>query len=148
METLCREAGIRFEAVPPLSYDGSPISSTRIRELLQDGRVEDAAVLLGERYTIDFPVAHGRQLGRKMGFPTINQLYPKGSLLPKFGVYAPWPTSTDRITGVLPILVSSPPLQAAMPPLPETYLMDYRGDLYGRRIPLSLVAFLRPRKTL
>ena len=146
LETLCREAGIRFEAVPPLSYDGSPISSTRIRELLQDGRVEDAAVLLGERYTIDFPVAHGRQLGRKMGFPTINQLYPKGSLLPKFGVYASLANIDGQdYRGVTNIGIK-PTIAGGDAPSAETYLMDYRGDLYGRRIPLSLVAFLRPEK--
>lgn len=146
LEGLCRNAGVRFEVVPALMEDGVPVSSTRIRELLQGGEMEAAAVLLGERYSIDYPVVHGRQLGRKMGFPTINQLYPPGALLPRFGVYAALAVIDGReYMGVTNVGVK-PTISGINSPSAETYLMDYQGDLYGKRVLLSFVSFLRPEK--
>ena len=146
LETLCRQAGIRFEAVPPLTRNGAPVSSTRIRELLHEGRVREANLLLGEPYTIDFPVSHGRELGRKMGFPTINQLYPEGSLLPKFGVYASQASvGGQTYMGVTNVGIK-PTIAGGDAPSAETYLLDYQGDLYGKRIPLSFLEFIRPER--
>lgn len=146
LEQLCREAGIRLETVPALLEGGEPISSTRIRELLQEGRVEEASFLLGERYTIDYPVVYGLQLGRQMGFPTINQICPSGSLLLRFGVYATLATVDGReVMGVTNLGVK-PTIAGENVPSAETYLMDYEGDLYGRRIPVSFVTFLRPER--
>ena len=143
---LCREAGIRFETVPALLEDDAPVSSTRIRELLREGDPEGAARLLGERYAIDFPVVHGRQLGRKMGYPTINQLYPAGSLLPRFGVYATLAAIDGKEwMGVTNVGVK-PTIAGGDAPSAETYLLDYHGDLYGRRVTLSFVSFLRPER--
>ena len=146
LENLCRSAGVRFEAVPALTENGVPVSSTRIRELLQEGKMEDAAILLGERYAIDYPVVHGRQLGRKMGFPTINQLYPSGALLPRFGVYAALAVIDGKeYMGVTNVGVK-PTISGINSPSAETYLMDYQGDLYGKRVLLSFVSFLRSEK--
>ncbi len=146
LEQFCQQTGVRFETVPALMKDGIPISSTRIRELLRNGETESAAELLGERYAIDYPVAHGRQLGRKMGFPTINQMYPAGALLPRFGVYA----TLAHIDGVLRMGVTNvgvkPTISGENAPSAETYLIDYHGDLYGRSILLSFVSFLRPER--
>ena len=146
MERFCKEAGIRFETVPSETEGGEPISSTRIRQLLRDGKPEESALLLGERYAIDFPVVHGRQLGRKMGYPTINQLYPSGSLLPKFGVYATLASiDGNDYPGVTNVGIK-PTIAGGDTPSAETYLMGYSGDLYGRPVKLSFVSFLRPEK--
>lgn len=146
MERFCKEAGIRFETVPSETEGGKPISSTRIRQLLRDGKPEESALLLGERYAIDFPVVHGRQLGRKMGYPTINQLYPSGSLLPKFGVYATLASiDGNDYPGVTNVGIK-PTIAGGDTPSAETYLMGYSGDLYGRPVKLSFVSFLRPEK--
>ena len=146
MERFCKEAGIRFETVPSEMEGGEPISSTRIRQLLRDGKPEESALLLGERYAIDFPVVHGRQLGRKMGYPTINQLYPSGSLLPKFGVYATLASiDGNDYPGVTNVGIK-PTIAGGDAPSAETYLMGYSGDLYGRPVKLSFVSFLRPEK--
>lgn len=146
MERFCKEAGIRFETVPSETEGGEPISSTRIRQLLRDGKPEESALLLGERYAIDFPVVHGRQLGRKMGYPTINQLYPSGSLLPKFGVYATLASiDGNDYPGVTNVGIK-PTIAGGDAPSAETYLMGYSGDLYGRPVKLSFVSFLRPEK--
>lgn len=146
MERFCKEAGIRFETVPSETEGDEPISSTRIRQLLRDGKPEESALLLGERYAIDFPVVHGRQLGRKMGYPTINQLYPSGSLLPKFGVYATLASiDGNDYPGVTNVGIK-PTIAGGDTPSAETYLMGYSGDLYGRPVKLSFVSFLRPEK--
>ena len=69
------------------SYQGAPISSTRIRAAVQAGEMEQAAAMLGYNFTFENPVLHGDARGRTIGYPTINQQYPDGLVLPKFGVY-------------------------------------------------------------
>ena len=144
MERFCKEAGIRFETVPSETEGGEPISSTRIRQLLRDGKPEESALLLGERYAIDFPVVHGRQLGRKMGYPTINQLYPSGSLLPKFGVYASMTKTDGDWKRSMTNIGIKPTVNYSGAPLAETFITDFSGDVYGRVLQVVLTDFVRP----
>lgn len=146
LQNFCAANGIYCEVLPALTEGGSPISSTRIRKCIHSGLMEEAQTLLGYPYTIDFPVSEGRKLGRRLGFPTINQPYPKGNILPRFGVYA----SLAQIGGKSYMGVTNvgvkPTVGADNPPSAETYLIGYEGDLYGRRIPLSLISFVRPEQ--
>lgn len=146
LEEFCASNGIYCEVLPALTEGGSPISSTRIRECIHSGRMEEAQTLLGYPYTIDFPVSEGRKLGRRLGFPTINQPYSKGNILPRFGVYA----SLAQIDGKSYMGVTNvgvkPTVGTDNPPSAETYLIGYEGDLYGRQIPLSLIRFVRPEQ--
>lgn len=122
-----------------------PISSTRIRAALRDGDAQTARRLLGRPHAIDFPVVRGRGLGRKLGFPTANQLIPPGYLTPRFGVWATrafidgraYPAVTN--VGVKPT-VGSDHVAA------ESYIEDFSGDLYGRRLLVEFLAFLRPER--
>ena len=120
------------------------VSSSRIRELLAEGKVEEAAGLLGYRFTVEAEVIGGQQLGRTLGFPTANmRLSPEAGL--KEGIYA---VRFRRADGVLRDGVASfgrrPTVDDNGAPLLETYVFDFSGDLYGETCQVSFFSFLRP----
>ena len=120
------------------------VSSSRIRELLAEGKVEEAAGLLGYRFTVEAEVIGGQQLGRTLGFPTANmRLSPEAGL--KEGIYA---VRFRRADGVLRDGVASfgrrPTVDDNGAPLLETYVFDFSGDLYGATCQVSFFGFLRP----
>ena len=145
LDRLCRKYGIELITVPPVGRnDEGKISSTMIRELVKSGDIEAANELLGTSFAIKLPVAYGRQLGREMDFPTINQYFPKRQVLPKFGVYASKTEVGGRMyksvtnVGIKPTVGSSAPLA-------ETYIIDFPGEeLYGEIVKVSLTKFVRP----
>ncbi|MEM6441306.1 MAG: bifunctional riboflavin kinase/FAD synthetase [Pseudomonadota bacterium] len=148
------EALIRFGAqfgfevaVAPMVSQGAQgrVSSSAIREALQDGRPEAAAEMLGHRHRIDGVVRHGDKRGRDLGYPTANLLL-NGLLLPKFGVYA---VEFEVLTGPhagryggAASLGVRPTFGVNAPNL-ETYVLDFEGDLYGEEVSVALVSFLR-----
>ncbi len=145
LRRLCAARGIETIIVPEVDVDGLPVSSTRIRSLIAQGKVDEAAKLLGRRFGYTFPVEHGRQLGRELGMPTINQRIPEEFILPRFGVYASVVHVDDReYCGVTNIGVK--PTVGSDHVLSETWILDYGGNLYGRAIPVELVGFIRPEK--
>jgi riboflavin kinase/FMN adenylyltransferase len=137
------EHGFTAEAVPPVAENGTPISSTRIREALRAGDCETATRLLTRPFAIEGVVEHGDKRGRSLGYPTAN--IPLGNYLrPRFGVYAARARLGDgRVAdgaanlGVRPTF--DPPKD-----LLEPYFFDFAGDLYGQRIEVELISFLRP----
>lgn len=137
------ELGMHVIVVPPYLSDGKPVSSTSIRTLLSDGRIEDANRLLGERYRFDFTVIRGKQLGRMIGSPTINQEFPSDFLVPKFGVYA----SCAKVKGEEYCAITNigvkPTIEGHRRPLAETYIIGLDMDLYGQNVEVGLVSFLR-----
>ncbi|MEM1431988.1 MAG: bifunctional riboflavin kinase/FAD synthetase [Pseudomonadota bacterium] len=128
---------------------GAPrISSTAIRTALAEGRPEEAARMLGHWHRIEGEVLHGDKRGRDLGYPTANMAM-HGLHLPKFGVYA---TLVDVLDGPhagawqgVASLGTRPQFGARVPNL-ETHLFDFSGDLYGARLSIGLVAFLRPEQ--
>lgn len=119
------------------------ISSSRVRTLLCEGEVAEAAGLLGYRYTVEAPVIGGKRLGRTLGYPTANmQLSPECGL--KHGIYA---VRFRRADGSMHDGVASfgrrPTVDTDGAPLLETYLFDFAGDLYGETCAVSLFGFIR-----
>ncbi len=127
----------------PVSFAGERVSASRIRALLQEGRAEQAATLLTRPYSITAPILHGKNLGEKMGVPTINQCFPLGSVIPKKGVYV---TECEvdgvRYRGVTNV-GSRPTVDADGTVNCETYLIDFTGDLYGRVLTVHFLKYLR-----
>ncbi len=123
--------------------DGASVSSSRIRNHLKHGEMEAAAALLGAPYTIEQEVVHGARLGRTIGFPTINQVFAEGQLVPKFGVYASETTVDGRTYPSLTNIGCKPTVHYDGVPLAETYIMDFAGDVYGRTLQVALHRFLR-----
>lgn len=119
------------------------VSSSRIRALLAEGEVAQAAGLLGYRYTVEAEIAHGKKLGRTLGFPTANMALPEGTEL-RHGIYA---VRLRRADGSLHDGVASfgrrPTVTDNGAPLLETFLFDFSGDLYGETCQVSFFAFLR-----
>ena len=146
LQALCEERGIGCEIVPAVEVDGETVSSTRIRALVQQGDVAAAERLLGRPFGYDFEIVRGRQLGRTMGTPTINQVFTEGFVLPRFGVYASLVSLNDGdYYGVTNVGVK--PTVGADAPLSETWIPEYHGEeLYGENIRVDLIDFIRPEK--
>jgi len=146
LTTRAEALGIGLTVVPPLADAQGPISSTRIRRLLQDGYPERAAAELGRPWAVRGPVTHGDQRGRTIGFPTAN--VPLGRHLePARGVYAVRARLPDGTTvpGVANI-GRRPTVNEGTESRLEVHLFDYDGDLYGQEIAVALHAFLRAER--
>ena len=145
LKELCREKGIGLSVTPPVSVAGETVSSTRIRACLEQGDVQQAGQLLGRPFGYDFEVTHGRQLGRTWGTPTINQPFPQGYVLPRFGVYASLvEVEGQKYYGVTNIGVK--PTVGSDCALSETWIPEFSGDLYGKKVPVELLDFIRPER--
>ena len=143
LATEAERRGIGLTIVPPVANSDGPISSTRIRRLLQDGYPERAAEKLGRPWEIRGQVVHGDKLGRTLGWPTANMWFGR-QLEPAQGVYAvrvvlPNGRLADGVANVgrRPTLGGDPKTRL------ETYIFDYSGDLYGQEIGVQLIGFLR-----
>ncbi len=140
------ELGMGLTIVPPLADAQGPISSTRIRRLLQDGYPERAAAELGRLWAIRGTVAHGDARGRTLGFPTAN--VPLGRHLePARGVYAITARlpNGETIPGVANI-GRRPTIAAGLESRVEAHLFDWHGDLYDAEIAIALHTYLRPER--
>ena len=144
LSAMAEAAGIGVTVVPPVADAQGPISSTRIRRVLQDGYPERATAMLGRPWEIRGEVVHGDKLGRVLGWPTAN-LWLGRHLEPARGVYAAVVALADgrEVKGVAnigrrPTLGGDPETRL------EVHLFDFQGDLYGQEIGVRLLHFLRP----
>ena len=133
-------------AEPAANAAGEKYSSTEVRDALRDGRPEAAAAVLGRPFAIEGAVQRGRQLGRKLGYPTANVAL-ADYVVPKFGVYATRTRLPDgrEIPGVANIGVN-PTVDGITAPLLEVWLFDFDEDIYDQVIETDLIAFLRPEQ--
>ena len=136
--------GFSVDVLQPVSADGTPYSSTRVRELLIQGRVEDVPALLGRHYTLAGTVVGGEKRGRALGFPTANIATEKEQL-PAAGVYAVIVrVGEEQYQGL--VNIGNRPTFGPGQQTIEVYLLDYEGDLYARELRLYFVARLREEK--
>lgn len=142
---LSTEIGYELRVLSPLCEGGRPISSTRIRMLLSEGRVRDAAALLGRPYTISGRVVKGAQRGRSLGFRTANLEVEPQRALPRRGVYAAW-ALLHRERQECVVNVGARPTFDDQDLLVEAHLLDYEGDLYGKELCIEFVRRLRAEK--
>lgn len=123
------------------------ISSTRIRQLLGAGKIEEAAVLLGRPFSTIGTVIHGKKNGRKLGFPTANVFPPKDSILPLNGVYAVQFQLGDQVyPGVCNVGVKPTFGETDEPTTVEVHVFDFDGDLYGQEVAVKWIHFIREEK--
>jgi len=152
LPTLAKHLGFEIRAQRPiLTPDGSPISSTLIREAIWEGRLHDAAALLGRRVSVYGTVVAGEARGRRLGFRTAN-LDLGREIRPPFGVYV---TSTEvdgqhhgSVTnvGYRPTVSNALPQGVKPDLLLETHLFDFDADLYGKKLEVSFVEKLRDER--
>ncbi len=145
-ETLRAHFGDALHVEPPFLKDGLPVSSTRIRSALLDGRAKEAARLLGRPYRFSAPVLHGKKLGRTIGIPTVNQSFPDRLLVPRHGVYITDCKIGDRVLRGVSNVGSHPTVDREAPVNCETYLLDFDGDVYGCEAEISFLEYLRPEE--
>lgn len=130
----------------PQDYEGLPISSTRIRKAVKEGRIAAANEMLGYNFTFESEVIKGDERGRTIGFPTINQHLPDGLIVPRFGVYES-KVEVDGKTYKAFTNIGLRPTWRVEKPLSETHIFDFNGDLYGKTITVELINYIRPEKT-
>jgi riboflavin kinase/FMN adenylyltransferase len=140
-----RRLGVSVFSAPPVNFDGEPVSSTRIRNLLEAGDVAAAGALLGYAYYAEGPVISGRRLGRTLGFPTLNVAW-SPDLRPRLGVYV------GRVTGPksrapLPAVANyglRPTVEQATEPRLEAHVLVPCPFNQGDAITVEWLRFLRP----
>ena len=147
LTAYCAERGLGCDVIPAVMLDGRVVSSTYIRELLENGEVERANAFLGHPHTLSDTVHYGYRLGTKMGTPTINMQFPDGVLVPRHGVYAAKVYLDDgsehyAVTnvGVRPTVSGGQRVSV------ESFILDYHGNLYNRQVRLEFYKFLRPER--
>ncbi|HWD68072.1 MAG TPA: riboflavin biosynthesis protein RibF [Caulobacteraceae bacterium] len=145
MRRFGEKMGFSVSVADAVSVDGVKLSSTAVREALGAGKPGAAAAILGRPFAIEGVVQKGRQLGRKLGFPTANVLL-ADYVAPKFGVYATRTRLADgrRLGGVANIGVN--PTTGVVEPRLEVWLFDFDEDIYGEVIEAELIEFLRPEE--
>jgi riboflavin kinase / FMN adenylyltransferase len=144
LRTLGEHLGFRTEKIDPVRYKDFVVSSTRIRHLLAEGRVDEAGALLGHHYFIDGTVVRGDGRGRDLGFPTAN-LQTDNELLPAYGIYATVAGLGGRQYRAVTSLGVRPTIGDGRVTL-ETHLLDGGQDLYGARMRLAFVTWLREER--
>jgi riboflavin kinase/FMN adenylyltransferase len=144
LRTLGQRYGFRADKIDPVRYKDFVVSSTRVRRLVTEGRMDEAGALLGHTYYIDGTVVEGRRRGREIGFPTAN-LATVNELLPPHGVYATT-TTVDGVVRAGLTNIGVRPTFGEGEVAVETHLLDYSGDLYGRQVRLSFVLRLRDER--
>ena len=144
LRDYCAEHGLGCDVIPPVMLDGQIVSSTRIRELIAAGQIEEANLWLGHPHTLADTVHSGYHLGRKLGTPTINMFFPHGVVVPRHGVYASkvFLESGENYIAVTNVGVRPTVSQDERVSV-ESHLLDYSGNLYGRQARVEFYAFLR-----
>ncbi len=147
-EMLVRYAqahGFGAEVIPAVEIGGEPVSSTRIRLLVQEGRISEAARLLGEAYAITGRVAHGKRMGHRLGFPTVNVTVPPHKVMPAFGVYCCGLT-VDGAEHPAVVNVGRHPTLPEGPVTIEAHALRPLPELYGEMARVRFLRFLRPEQ--
>lgn len=142
LRRLGGHAGFTVDVPPAVSDERGVVSSTRIRNALRAGDVEDAARLLGRLYAVSGTVVHGEKRGRGLGYPTINVETPTERLLPRDGIYANW-VEIDGARERAAVSLGVRPTFGAGPRRLEAFLLDFAGEMYGMPVRVAFVRRIR-----
>ena len=143
LEEMGKVFGFESIVCPHLLHNGRVVSSTWIRELVAKGGIDTASELLGRYYEIEGRVTHGRQEGRKMGFPTCNMELDPVLMEPRHGVYAAY-ADIEGKSFKCALNIGTRPTFGLEKTVAEFYILDYEGgELYGKDVRLRLKGFIR-----
>lgn len=144
LKTFFAECGKEAIIIPTCTLDGETVSSSLIREKIESGDMEHAQKLLGHPFSIYLPVTEGRKLGRTIGIPTINQVFPENYAIPRFGVYAcRCHVDGGVYFGIANVGVRPTIIETIKNTNCETHILDYSGYLYGKKIRVDFCKFIR-----
>ena len=145
LETFCKARELPCAIVPQQMIDGVRVSSTHIRELIAGGEMEKATAFLGHPHLLSGEVVHGRGLGHTIGIPTANIALPESVICPKLGVYACTATVDGKEYLAVTNVGNRPTVEGTHITV-EPWLLDFDGDIYGKRLHLLFWQFLRPER--
>lgn len=146
LKQLCAQLGIGCDIIPPVEVDGRRVSSSYVRTLVAQGEMERAMEFLGHPYTLTDQVRHGKKIGTRLGFPTMNLQLSADCVVPAFGVYATrvWVDGKAYLAatnvGVRPTVGDDRPVTV------EGSLIDFSGDLYGKTVRMEFFRRIRPEQ--
>lgn len=146
---LARKAaqlGIGCDIIPAVTLDSVTVSSTHIRQLLEQGNAEEACRFLGRPYSLSGTVRHGKGLGSRLGAPTINLIPPEGHLVPAYGVYAARVKVDDKIFPAVTNVGVRPTVDVNGSVTVESHLLDEQLGLYGETCQVEFLHRLRPER--
>lgn len=143
---ICEKYGVEVFVSAPVCSGDSTVSSSRIRDLIESGKMLEANSLMQSPFTISGAVAHGLENGRTVGIPTINQAIPEGFVVPRFGAYASFAVVDgvryDSVTNI-----GTRPTVSGHGVNCETHILEnFSGELYGRDVRTQLLWFERDEK--
>ena len=142
---LGREFGYGVSVIPEIRINGNTVSSTLIRTIIDEGRIDEYKDYTGRLYCIDGKVVQGKHLGRRIGFPTVNLSLDTTEAFPKNGVYITQTTVNKQkyqsITNV-----GNKPTVGEFAKNAETHIFDFDGDLYGQEVRIEFIKMLRPER--
>jgi riboflavin kinase/FMN adenylyltransferase len=144
LRTLGQRHAFRADKIDPVRYKDFVVSSTRIRRLVTEARMDEAGALLGHPYYLDGTIVEGRKRGAAIGFPTANMVT-DNELIPPHGVYATTMTIDGIVHAGLTNIGVRPTFDESEATI-ETHVLRYAGDLYGRTVRLSFVQRLRDER--
>lgn len=145
LKELCGKRNVKVFIVPTVELDGITVSSTEIRKALTDGDMEKANRMLGRPYSVDLEVVHGKKLGRTLGTPTINQIYPNSMCTPKEGVYITSAVVDGKRYAAATGFGNRPTVNGESLSC-ETTLANFSGDLYNKNIQVEFYKYLYPTR--
>lgn len=143
LRELGSQMGFSVCEIPPRTYAGAPISSSRIRAAVEEGDMEAAAAMLGRPFTLEGRVSAGKAIGHSLGFPTANLPAAEDQVLPAAGVYASWAILEDGDRRPAVTNVGSNPTVGGREITVETHILDVRENLYGRALEVAFARRLR-----
>ena len=151
LKSLQEKYGFQLTVVDKVLTENSDgmkveVSSSYIRKALEEGRVEEAAELLGRPYSINGTVVHGKAIGRSLSFPTANIFPKEGKLTPKEGVYYTRVMALGEEYDAMTNIGRNPSISAENPLTIESHLLDFDRDIYGEKIRVSFVRRIREQK--
>ena len=144
LSDFAESRGYTLDVIEKEQYQGRVISSSYIKEALSMGDIELANTLLGYPYEMSGVVEHGKRLGRKLGFPTMNLEPQEQKILPRYGVYACRIRIDGKWYGAIGNAGIKPTVTNEHKRLLEVYVFGYDGDAYGKEIRAQFCAFERP----
>ncbi len=143
LKQLEKDCGYKTLVLPPFVINRQIVSSSRIRQLLLSGKADEAKELLGYYYFISGTTVHGRHLGSKIGFPTINTQVTQNKLVPQRGVYASVCTVNKTNYKAITNIGENPTVSDENRITVETFVLGFSQDVYGKDVKISFLKKLR-----
>jgi riboflavin kinase/FMN adenylyltransferase len=146
LKTQGAQKGFTVHEIDLMAAEGAAISSTAIRQALQEGRVEQAKAWLGRGYSVRGEVIHGEGRGKQIGYPTANIAVWKEQVIPANGVYAGWAYLNGERFMAATSVGLNPTFEGGKQVSVEPYLLDFDRDIYGQQLEVSFETWLRPEE--